>query len=127
MFSIVGRYLEHSRIYSFGVGSEQKLYISSADLMTRNQVRRVEIAAPVESPELKQWFSHFLDVLLADNVKARQLLPDGSYVNLPRPGEPFDCQERLMAEAIENAPSAPIPHRAMSFLSRIFHHGEGRQ
>ena len=85
------------------------------------------MACPITDAAARRKLHDILDACLSDNVKARQLLPDGSYVNLPRPGEPFDCQERLMAEAIENAPSAPIPHRAMSFLSRIFHHGEGRQ
>lgn len=127
VISIVGRYLEHSRIYCFGEGADEVMYISSADFMTRNTRRRVEVACPITDAAARRKLHDILDACLSDNVKARQLLPDGSYVNLPRPGEPFDCQERLMAEAIENAPSAPIPHRAMSFLSRIFHHGEGRQ
>ena len=71
--SIVGRFLEHSRIYCFGKGEARQIYISSADIMTRNQQRRVEIAAPILSKEHKDWFSFYLDLILMDNVKAREL------------------------------------------------------
>ena len=81
--SIVGRFLEHSRVYLFGSGSAQKIYISSADIMTRNQVRRVEIACPILDEQVKAWIVHYLDVLMRDNVKARLLLPDGTYVKKP--------------------------------------------
>ncbi len=80
--SIVGRFLEHSRVYSFGEGDLQQIYISSADMMTRNQVRRVEIACPISSPELKSWFSSYLNLLLSDTTKARRLLPNGNYIDL---------------------------------------------
>ena len=65
VFSIVGRYLEHSRIYSFGAGSEQKLYISSADLMTRNMQRRVEVAVPIYAPHIRERVNHILDITSA--------------------------------------------------------------
>ena len=78
--SVVGRFLEHSRIYSFGEGNLRQMYVSSADIMTRNQERRVEVACPVESPELRDFLWDYLERILADNVKARRLLPDGSYV-----------------------------------------------
>jgi len=92
--SIVGRFLEHSRIYSFGKGDERRIYMSSADIMTRNQTRRVEIACPVTSPEIKQMLSEYLDRLIADNVKARKLMSDGNYIRL-EPGEnvPVNLQE----------------------------------
>ena len=77
--SIVGRYLEHSRIYIFGCGERQKVYISSADFMTRNTLRRVEIAAPVYSPVLRDRILGMFDVLMRDNVKARIQAPDGTY------------------------------------------------
>lgn len=80
--SIVGRFLEHSRIYSFGTGTLQLLYISSADIMTRNQTRRVEVACPVEDFQIRNWFSRYLEVLLADNLKARRLQPDGNYIRV---------------------------------------------
>ena len=116
--SIVGRFLEHSRVYAFGDGDLRQIYISSADLMTRNQVRRVEIAAPVESPELKQWFSHFLDVLLADNVKARRLQPDGGYIRLPAEGAaPLSSQAYWLKNPPDLAETV-LPKRPL--LQRLF-------
>ncbi len=78
--SIVGRFLEHSRIYCFG--QDAQLYISSADIMTRNQERRVEVACPIRSPEVKAFLLDYLERILQDNVKARRLCSDGSYVPL---------------------------------------------
>ena len=80
--SIVGRFLEHSRIYSFGTGARQRLYLSSADIMTRNQNRRVEIACPVEAQPLREWINSYLQRLLSDNLKARLLQPDGKYLRV---------------------------------------------
>ncbi len=77
--SIVGRFLEHARIYCFGKNGEDGLYIASADLMTRNLNRRVEIACPVYDPEIKEQLLWILSTQLKDNVKASFLLPDGSY------------------------------------------------
>ena len=91
--SIVGRYLEHSRVYCFGDGEERQIYISSADLMTRNQEHRVEIACPIHSEHIKKWFNEYLDILLKDNVKARQMLPSGNYERLPQDQPPLSCQE----------------------------------
>ncbi|MBP1546719.1 MAG: polyphosphate kinase 1, partial [Oscillospiraceae bacterium] len=80
--SIVGRYLEHSRIYIFGRGEDCRLYISSADFMTRNTNRRVEVAAPVYSPVIRKRVLGIFDIMLRDNVKARVQLPDGSYKHI---------------------------------------------
>ena len=77
--SIVGRYLEHSRIYCFGTGTERRIYMSSADIMTRNQTRRVEVACPVTSDEIKEVLVDYLERLMSDNTKARRMQPDGSY------------------------------------------------
>lgn len=77
--SVVGRYLEHARVYVFGRGEEGAVYLSSADLMTRNLDRRVEIACPVHDPQLKQQLRWMLESQLRDNVKASDLLPDGTY------------------------------------------------
>lgn len=92
--SIVGRYLEHSRIYIFGKGDRQRIYISSADFMTRNTIRRVEVAAPVRSPELRKRVLHIFDIMMRDNVKARIQLPDGTYKRL----SPAEGEEALMAQ-----------------------------
>lgn len=77
--SIVGRYLEHPRIYIFGEGEDAKYYISSADLMTRNTTRRVEVAAPVEDEKLKRKLRHYIDYQWRDNQKARVLLSNKNY------------------------------------------------
>lgn len=95
VISIVGRFLEHSRIYVFGVGERRKYYISSADFMTRNTVRRVEVAAPVRDPALILRLQEIFDIMLSDNQKARYLGPDGQYRRVPMEGEPVNAQERL--------------------------------
>ena len=78
--SIVGRFLEHSRIYIFGVKENAHVYIASADFMTRNTLRRVEVAAPIENEKLKKLLLDMFDVMLHDNQKARVELSDTSYV-----------------------------------------------
>ncbi|MDQ3584636.1 MAG: polyphosphate kinase 1 [Pyrinomonadaceae bacterium] len=82
--SIVGRFLEHSRAFYFANGDEEELYIGSADWMSRNLDRRVEVVAPIDDPQLKRTLKEkILDIYLRDNVKARQLQPDGSYIKSP--------------------------------------------
>ncbi len=92
--NIVGRFLEHSRIYVFGEGSQQKMYISSADMMTRNIDRRVEIAVSVLDAEIKQKILTILDVLFRDNVKARTLNANGTYKKI----KIKDGEERINAQ-----------------------------
>jgi len=89
VISIVGRFLEHSRIYYFANDGEPKVYLASADWMPRNFYRRIEIAFPIESPKLRdEIIQVMLPAFLNDRVKARELLPDGTYMRLkPRPGE----------------------------------------
>ena len=100
IMSIVGRYLEHARIFSFGTGAEQKVYIGSADMMTRNTQKRVEVACPIMNKQVKHQINHYLDVMLADNLKARTLQRDGNYVKKEQK-EPFvNSQERFMREAV---------------------------
>ena len=82
--SIVGRFLEHSRIYIFGRGDREKLFISSADFMTRNTERRVEVAAPIRDPHIKARLLEIFGIMLRDNVKARVQKPDGSYAKKTR-------------------------------------------
>ncbi|MEO8083949.1 MAG: polyphosphate kinase 1 [Ardenticatenales bacterium] len=98
--SIVGRFLEHHRIYYFANAGAEQLYLGSADMMPRNIDRRVEVLFPVEDPRLVQQVrDDILGSALADTVKARELLEDGRYRRiLPAPGEePFNSQERLIA------------------------------
>ena len=98
IISIVGRFLEHSRIYCFGEGKERKMYISSADLMTRNTDKRVEIATPVLDKAIKAKIYGMLETMMSDNVKARVLLPDGSYKKAEQVGEAVDSQNEFLLE-----------------------------
>lgn len=104
--SIAGRYLEHSRIYCFGKGDAEKMYISSADFMTRNTIRRVEVACPIDSPEVRRRLHSILDAMLRDSVKARVLHSDGSYSKKPPENDPICAQELLMQRAEEQAQEA---------------------
>lgn len=118
--SIVGRFLEHSRIYVFGRGDEEKMYISSADLMTRNTERRVEIACPIDNPAVRARLHDILYAMQHDTVKARVLQPDGTYCKKPAVQDPICAQDLLMQQAIENArkqAAQPAPHPG--FLERI--------
>ena len=101
--SIVGRFLEHSRIYIFGCGENRKYYISSADFMTRNTVKRVEVAAPVCAQALKGRIQAMFDLMLSDNKKARIEGSDGNYTLVPCEGEPVNSQEALYQEAYDKA------------------------
>ena len=100
--SIVGRYLEHARIFCFGEGTDQKIYIGSADMMTRNTEKRVEVACPVLDPLVKKRINHMLQIMLTDNVKARILTSSGIYVE--KSGEKnINSQETFMLEALTEA------------------------
>lgn len=101
--SIVGRFLEHSRIYVFGRGENEKMYISSADLMTRNTERRVEIACPIDSPAVRARLHDILFAMQHDTVKARVLQPDGIYQKKPSVPEPICAQDLLMQQAVSMA------------------------
>ena len=105
--SIVGRFLEHARIYSFGVDSDT-IYLSSADMMTRNTEHRVEIAYPVLDPACRALVQRYVKAQLKDNVKARVLSPSGEWVPVTRgAGEaPFNSQEYLLARAYRDADEA---------------------
>lgn len=103
IISIVGRFLEHSRIYIFGCGERRKYYISSADFMTRNTVKRVEVAAPVYDPAIKARIQGIFDLMLSDNQKARDESAEGVYALVPHEGEPVNSQEILYQEAYDRA------------------------
>ena len=98
--SVVGRFLEHGRIYIFGQGESQKVYIASADLMTRNTERRMEVALPILDPELKRILVNYVKAHMQDNVKGRRLTPELTYQKIPlkKDGLKLNIQEALMNE-----------------------------
>ena len=105
--SIVGNFLEHSRIFYFENDGEPQIFMGSADWMPRNLDRRVEILFPVEDEKLKARICHILEVQLADNVKAQYLRPDGTYAKRNRRGkEPVCAQDTFCAEAVQAAKEA---------------------
>ena len=99
--AIVGRYLEHTRIFSFGTGDEQKMYISSADLMTRNLDRRVEVACPIYDPEVKKEINKIIEITLSDNVKTRKINSKGDYYKIFNGKAPMIAQNRFISQALE--------------------------
>jgi polyphosphate kinase len=111
--SVVDRFLEHSRIFYFENGGSPEVFVGSADWMDRNLSRRVEVVFPVEQPDLQQRVIEILKITLADNVKARELLPDGTYrrVKPPEGVPPLRSQQRFLELAAEGArpPAAPEP------------------
>ena len=100
--SVVGRFLEHGRIYIFGQGESQKVYIASADLMTRNTERRMEVALPILDPELKRTLVNYVKAHMQDNVKGRRLTPEITYQKIPlkKDGFKLNIQEALMNEQV---------------------------
>ena len=98
--SIVGRYLEHSRIFCFGTGKEQKMFIGSADMMTRNTEKRVEVLCPILDASIKERLNHMLDIMFSDNMKAREMSNDGNYVPKQRGVKEIVSQEVFMREAM---------------------------
>lgn len=115
--SIVGRYLEHPRIFSFGSGAEQKIYIGSADMMTRNTEKRVEVACPVYDERIRTQLTHMLQVMLADNVKARALQSDGNYKKKEQGTNKICAQVYFMKEAM--AVKRPKQEEKMTFAQRV--------
>ncbi|CDC79328.1 polyphosphate kinase [Clostridium sp. CAG:964] len=99
VISVVGRYLEHSRIYRFGVGDEAKVYISSADFMTRNTIRRVEVATPVLDKSIKNEICRIFDVIMKDDAKGRIQHNDGIYYSRELNNPRLDSQMEFYAEA----------------------------
>ena len=120
--SIVGRFLEHPRVFVFGRGADAKVYIGSADMMTRNTENRVEVACPIYDETIRRRLLHDLKVMLSDNVKAREMTSDGTYRKKAAGEKAVNAQEIFMKEAI-NA-RRPSPHirkkEKNSLLNRIF-------
>ena len=106
IISIVGRFLEHSRIYIFGTQERAKIYISSADFMTRNTLRRVEVAAPIEDPDIRMQIQEMFVTMLSDNRKARTMNNKGNYKIDPSDNAPLNSQEVFLEQAYDNA--APV-------------------
>jgi polyphosphate kinase len=138
VISIVGKFLEHSRIFSFGTGAAAKIYISSADLMTRNTERRVEVACPILDLDLKDRIREMLEVMLLDNTHAWEQFSDGRYVLRHPPGadlkinsqELFVQESRAAAVRVESKKDAgqdnggkfPVIMRAFQFAKRVLLH-----
>lgn len=113
IMSIVGRYLEHHRIYCFGEDEVAKIYISSADFMTRNLRRRLEIACPIYDEDIKKEIIHIMNIMYADNLKGRQINAEGFFeANIGDPEQKIESQKVLMLEAIEKAKKAEVLRKA---------------
>lgn len=130
VISIVGRFLEHSRVYCFGQGNDERMYIASADFMTRNTEKRVEVACPIYDQAVREKIHYLMDTCWADNVKARALQRDGSYRTRPIRETPIDSQQMLMAKALE--PDDQMvdlepdkKHGFMDWLTGLFHGHKG--
>ncbi len=118
--SIVGRYLEHARIYVFGRGEEAEYFIASADLMTRNLQRRVEIACPILDQEIQEQLRYILDTQLRDTAKASFLQASGAYLR-KEPGKlaPLDSQAEFMKTSLHRPAPAPLPSEKPSLVQRL--------
>ncbi|MBH25357.1 MAG: polyphosphate kinase 1 [Myxococcales bacterium] len=116
VISVVGRYLEHSRIYYFRNGGDEEIYVGSADMMPRNLDRRVELLFPIKKDDLiRRVRDGILDIYLADNVTAREMQTDGSYVRLTPDGdEPVSCQEWFMQQRQATSPQV-TDHARISY------------
>lgn len=110
--SIVGRFLEHSRVYVFGPPERSHMYISSADFMTRNMERRVEVAAPIYNEQLKQRIMAMLNLEFSDNVKGKRLLENGEYQLVKNDKPPIDSQIDLYKAAYMRAEHAANPPKS---------------
>ena len=116
VISIVGRFLEHSRIYCFGEDDDRAIYLSSADLMTRNTEKRVEIGFPIEDAKLKKRIIKMVELMLNDNVKAREIDSNGNYNKIAYTGEPISSQDIFITNQFyEKVPEA----KKESFIEKI--------
>ncbi len=125
--TIVGRFLEHARIYCFGTGNQERMYISSADFMTRNTERRVEVACPIYQEKIREKIHHIIEAQEYDTKKARVLMADGTYCEKDQRKETLDSQQFLMeqAEKERSRPEKQRQHhspvaRMVSFWKTVF-------
>lgn len=117
VMSVVGRFLEHPRIFSFGKGQRQKIYIGSADMMTRNTEKRVEVACPILDESIKKQINHYLQVMLSDNIKGRVMQADGTYRKVIGGEQLVDSQEVFIKEALHA--KRPEPKKKSNMMDRI--------
>jgi polyphosphate kinase len=103
VYSIIDKFLEHSRIFYFRNGGHEEVFLSSADWMRRNLDRRLEILFPIRDSAIKARLMDILNILFADNVKAWQLLPDGTYKRITSGGEKIRAQEKFYQDAVATA------------------------
>ena len=108
IISIVGRFLEHSRIYVFGTGTEQEVYIASADFMTRNTLRRVEVAVPVWDDALKTQINEMFITMLSDNQQARVEDNTGTYNQVEGHDTKLSAQQYFLDAAWEDAHTSEV-------------------
>lgn len=120
IISIVGRFLEHSRIYIFGTQERARIYISSADFMTRNTLRRVEVAAPIEDPDIRMQIQEMFVTMLSDNRKARSMNNKGIYKIEPSDNAPLNSQEVFLQQAYDNAALRQINKRFLCIFLPVF-------
>ncbi len=108
VISVVGRFLEHSRIYIFGRGEAANIYIASADFMTRNTLRRVEVAAPVFDERIREQIVYMFNSIMSDNIQAREMNSDGNYIRVENDNEKMNSQEHFYDIAYEQAQNAAV-------------------
>lgn len=117
--NIVGRYLEHSRIYAFGRGVDAKIYLGSADFMTRNTERRVEVGCPVYAPHIQKKIFKIMELCGKDNVKSRMMLQDGEYIQVSQGEEPLNAQEVLMRTEVGEKGEKKVVAKEKSFMEKV--------
>lgn len=120
--SIVGRFLEHSRIYCFGIGEEMKIYISSADMTTRNTRRRVEIACPIYDPVIRERIKKMIFILKKDNVQASMLQADGEYILKDSKEEKINSQLYFLRDAKNHRQEPKVKKKNLLELLRDYFH-----
>ena len=121
VISVVGRFLEHSRIYYFYHNGDKKMFLSSADMMTRNMIKRVEILFPINDPRIVEELIEVNELFLKDNMKARMQMPDGTYEYVENDLPPLSVQDELMKRAIHNGEQkkTELLHEHSNILERI--------